>query len=133
MGFLFCLRVSIVIKDGNEYKMYYTGFADEYGVWNIGLATSADGINWIRLPNPIINANQEEEKIIIGDIIKNDGTYYLYYTSMQYPYYDIRVAVSQDGINFTKSGNNPVLKAVEPWEGTGILGPLSLMKMDCLR
>ena len=103
--------------------MYYTGFADEYGMWHIGLATSGDGINWTRRPNPVLYADQNEGKIIIGDVVINDGTYYLYYTSMQYPDYDIRVAVSQDGINFTKSGNNPVLKAVEPWEGTGILGP----------
>ena len=114
---------SVVLKDENEYKMYYTGFADEYGAWHVGLATSVDGINWVRLPNPVVYADPVEQKIIVGDVIKINGTYYLYYSVRQYPYYDIRVATSQDGVNFTKPGNNPLLIPVENWEGTGIFSP----------
>ncbi len=114
---------SVVLHDENEYKMYYTGFADEYGSWHIGLATSSDGINWTRLPDPVVYASPEAQKIIVNDVIKINGTYYLYYSVRQYPYYDIRVAVSQDGINFTKSGNNPVLTPDEYWEGSGVFSP----------
>jgi len=34
----------------------------------------------------------------------------------------IRLAVSQDGINFIKSSNNPLLTPQANWEGTGIYG-----------
>jgi predicted GH43/DUF377 family glycosyl hydrolase len=33
------------------------------------------------------------------------------------------LATSQDGINFTKSNNNPILTANENWEGTGVKSP----------
>ena len=109
-----------VIKDGNEYKMYYAGYADEYGPWNIGLATSPDGINWTKNPDPILYADPYEYQIVPSDIIKINDTYMLYYFLRAYPYYEMRLATSQDGINFTKSSNNPILIAQENWEGTGI-------------
>ena len=113
----------VVIKDNNEYKMYYVGFADPNGYWNIGLATSTDGINWIKHTTPVIYANSNEQQIIPDDIIKVNNNYLLYYTNRQYPYYDIRLATSQDGINFTKSNNNPILVPDKVWEGTGIYSP----------
>jgi len=110
----------VVIKDENEYKMYYTGFSDPYGNWSIGLATSTDGINWIKHPQPVVLANLNEQQIVPDDIIKINNTYYLYYTNRQYPYYDIRLAISQDGINFTRYNQNPILFPENSWEGTGI-------------
>ena len=112
-----------VIKDDNGYKMYYGGFADEYGEWNIGLATSSDGINWTKHENPVIYADYDEFQIIPGDIIIIDGIYYLYYTVRNFPYYHISLATSPDGIVFTKSNNNPILSVTENWEGSGVLYP----------
>ena len=110
-----------VIKDENGYKMYYLGFADEYGSWNIGLATSPDGINWAKYPTPVIYADPMEYQVIPDDIIKIENTYYLYYTIRQYPYYKIGLATSTDGINFTKT--YPILMATYSWEGTGVQSP----------
>ena len=112
-----------VIKDENGYKMYYLGFADEYGYWNIGLATSPDGVNWTKYPNPIVYADPMEYQIDPNDIIKIGNTYYLYYTVRQYPYYEIKLATSNDGENFVKYGDNPILVADENWEGSGIAVP----------
>lgn len=36
---------SSIIKENGNYKMYYSGWADQDGEWYIGLATSTDGIN----------------------------------------------------------------------------------------
>ena len=112
-----------VIKDDSEYRMYYLGFTDPYGIWHIGLATSPDGINWTKYPNPVVYAGSDEFEIIPSDVIKVNNTFFLYYSVKQYPYYEIRLATSQDGINFTKSNNNPVLIPDENWEGSGIYSP----------
>lgn len=109
-----------IIKDNNEYKMYYLGFSDEYSSWDIGLATSTDGLNWIKYPNPVVYADYSEYQIGANDIIKVDSIYYLYYSSRNYPYYDIRLATSEDGINFTKYEGNPILIADKSWESTGV-------------
>jgi predicted GH43/DUF377 family glycosyl hydrolase len=112
-----------VIKDDGEYRMYYLGFTDPYGIWHIGLATSPDGINWTKYPNPVVYAGSDEFEIIPSDVIKVNDAFFLYYSVKQYPYYEIRLATSQDGINFTKSNNNPVLIPDENWEGSGIYSP----------
>ncbi len=110
-----------VIKDGNEFKMYYCGFADEYGYWNIGFAASSDGINWAKHGDPVIYADYNEFQIVPSDIIKINDTYFLYYTERHTPYYSISLATSSDGITWAKSNNNPILTATENWEGTGVL------------
>jgi predicted GH43/DUF377 family glycosyl hydrolase len=112
-----------VIKDGNNYRMYYTGFADEYGEWDIGLATSSDGINWTKHGDPVVNSDYNEFQIQIGDVLKVNDVYYLYYAVHNLPYYKISLATSTDGVNFIKSANNPVLIVNESWEGTGVKSP----------
>jgi predicted GH43/DUF377 family glycosyl hydrolase len=113
-----------VIKVDNEYRMYYLGFSDEYGYWNIGLATSPDGVNWIKYPDPVLYADPYSEfQIVPNDIIKINDTYNLYYTVRQYPYYEIRLATSQDGINFTKFNGNPIMIADLNWEDSGVAVP----------
>ena len=109
-----------IIKDANEYKMYYLGFSDQIGNWNIGLATSQDGINWNKHSTPIIYADSNEYQIGPNDIIKIGSKYLLYYSSRNYPYYDIRLAISEDGIHFSKYEGNPILSADKAWESTGV-------------
>ena len=58
--------------------MYYYGYSNQYDQWHIGLATSIDGINWIKYPQPIIYATSGwEYQIGSSSIIKKDGIYYL--------------------------------------------------------
>lgn len=54
-----------VIKVGDTYHMYYTGFktGDAVARFNIGHATSKDGFNWTRDPgNPIIRNHDDVSK-----------------------------------------------------------------------
>jgi predicted GH43/DUF377 family glycosyl hydrolase len=56
-------------------------------------------------------------------VIKIDDIYYLYYTGINSPYLDIRLATSADGINWTKYSGNPILTYGQTWEGTGVYYP----------
>lgn len=111
-----------VIKENGVYKMYYCGYSNEYDNWHIGLATSADGINWTKNPQPILYGTTGwEYQIIPTAIIKLNNTYFLYYTGRNVPQYMVGLATSNDGINFTKYSGNPVLTPDQSWEISGIL------------
>ncbi len=113
-----------VLKDNDIYKMYYCGYSDQFGRWGIGLATSADGINWVKYPYPILMGTTGwEYQIGSSAILKKNGIYYLYYYGRNLPSYSIAVATSLDGINFTKYSGNPILTAVHQWELNGLLYP----------
>ncbi len=118
----------VVMKDSSVYKMYYFGWSDPYGTWNIGLATSTDGINWTKYPSPILYGTTGwETRIAPSSILKINGMYYMYYYSNLVEDNKIGLATSSDGINWTRYSGNPILEATQPWEGTGIYYP-SVMK-----
>ena len=111
-----------VILDQNIYKMYYVGWSSQSSNWNIGLATSVDGINWTKHPQPVLYGTSGwEYQIGASSIIKKDGTYFLYYYGRMLPNYKIGVATSSDGINFTKYSGNPILINQQNWESNGVL------------
>jgi len=119
----YSVGVGAVIKDGSEYKMYYSGYQDQHEKWHIGLATSTDGICWDKRPQPVLYATNNEHQIGTSEVIKINNMYYMYYTVRHYPYYNINLATSTDGINWIRYPNNPVLRATESWESTGIYNP----------
>ncbi|MEJ2616299.1 MAG: hypothetical protein P8Z35_15180 [Ignavibacteriaceae bacterium] len=121
-------NVGDVIYENGKYKMYYNGFRDQYGEWSIGLAVSDNGINWEKYNAPVLTPSGNEFQIVASSIIKLDNKYYMYYTNRNYPYYSICLAISQDGLNWQKYDQNPILKPLKDWEGTGILFPSVLIK-----
>lgn len=111
-----------VLKENGVFKMYYSGFSDVGSYWYIGLATSIDGINWEKYPNPILTpTNSWEFQMVSSSIIKYNNVYYLYYTGRNMPYYAVGVATSTDGINFYKYSGNPILTNTSNWEMNGVL------------
>jgi predicted GH43/DUF377 family glycosyl hydrolase len=111
-----------VIKENGIYKMYYGGWSNQNSVWSIGLATSADGKNWTKYPQPILTGTYGwEYQLVPSSIVKYNDTYYLYYTGRNLPEYQIGVAISNDGINFTRYINNPILSSSVAWEDNGVL------------
>ena len=125
------VAAATVIKDENGYKMYYHGWSDPWGPWHIGLATSTDGIDWVKYPDPIIYASDGcEFQLAPSCVIKVDGTYYLYYTGRNLPYVEIGLATSTDGINWTRYSGNPILTYDKEWEGTGIYYPTVYKKSN---
>ncbi len=109
----------VVLKENGSYKMYYRGSNVHDGYAAIGLAISSDGINWEKYPYPVMVPNVTE--IVIGpeNIIKVNGKYYLYYNMLNNGYITVGLAISSDGINWTRY-QNPILYPTLSWEGSGI-------------
>ncbi len=86
------------------------------------MATSSDGINWEKYPDPILVPSYYwDYQLVASSIVKLNGSYYLYYTGRNMPNYLVGVAVSADGINFTKYSGNPILSHTQQWEVDGVL------------
>jgi predicted GH43/DUF377 family glycosyl hydrolase len=128
----YAVAPGFIIKEGSNYEMYYNGFHDQYGTWNIGLAISSDGIHWEKNSEPVLTASDEEYQIGVSSVVKYSSTYFMYYSVRHYPYYTISLATSSDGINWVKYEGNPILKVTKDWEGTGIYGPSVIYDHDKL-
>jgi len=105
-----------VIKDGSTYKMWYAGYNLTNGDVNIGYATSTDGIAWNKYSgNPILSTTPMAwDSIYVQDphVIKIGSNYHMWYGGVdQSDFYGQQTgyAFSLDGINWTKSANNPIL------------------------
>lgn len=120
-----------VIMINGKYFMYYFGFRDKYGTWNIGLATSTDGVEWEKYPDPVIYGGDGwDNKIAASNIQKVGSKYYLYYSGKTWLYdHKIGLAISEDGINWVKFNRNPILGPDKQWEGYGIYWP-TIIRVD---
>lgn len=114
-----------VIKENDTYKLFYAGYSTTINRWQIGMATSIDGINWTRYQNnPIIasNSNSWEYNLGLGDVVKANNQYYLYYAGRRMNTNEdkIGLATSIDGINWTRYSQNPILSKTYSWEESGV-------------
>lgn len=120
----YSIGLGAIIKDDGLYKMYYCGYRDQYGKWDVGLAVSQDGLSWERKPAPVLTASDYEEKVGAGSVFKKDNQYYMIYNyAKSNGERGMCLATSPDGIQWTKYSGNPVLKADQAWEGTAIYAP----------
>ncbi len=120
-----------VIRDGNKVRAYFGGWTRCESVpFNvaIGCAVSEDnGETFARLgPGPIISYSPEEPFIMSGPKIRRFGNqYYLYYIAGKKwlmhegrpePVYTIRLAISDDGLNWKKYGKELIPARIEEME-----------------
>lgn len=105
-----------VIKDGSTYKMWYAGYDLTNGHVTVGYATSVDGIAWSKYAsNPVLSTTPLAwDSVFVQDphVIKIGGNYHMWYGGVDQPdFYGQQTgyAFSLDGINWTKSSNNPIL------------------------
>ena len=103
----------IALPNGNsEYWMYYAGSSkpDTEDGFQMGLATSNDGINWKRhSSNPILRLGKkgdfDELSIFEPSILFKDGEYWLWYAGMSNKLQvSFGLAKSKDGVNWEKKG-----------------------------
>jgi len=121
-----------VIKESDtSYKIWYTGCKDYTAA--IGYATSSDGIVWTKsASNPVLEGSLgewDEDGVLSPCVTKeSDTSYKLWYTGRTDDTLDtvgsiqIGYATSSDGINWVKSGSNPVLVKGSPsdWDSRGV-------------
>ena len=126
----YVIPTSILKKEDGTFMLYYTAGANftDIPVFYIGLATSADGINWIKYNDPATTDHpfadsdpvlmKTKHKKPYNDyawtpfVLKNPQGYEMYYTCQ----YDkagigkngIGYATSPDGIHWEKYPGNPV-------------------------
>jgi predicted GH43/DUF377 family glycosyl hydrolase len=99
----------MVIVDGTDWKMWYRGVGTDNSQ-AIGYATSTDGATWIKhAGNPVLTAdpNSWDDGGAGGQWVMYDGvTYQMWYDSN----HQIGYATSDDGINWVRPLDHPVLK-----------------------
>jgi len=103
-----------VIKIDNIYYMYYHSWQHYWEIGGIGLATSTDGINWTKYPQPILTGGDWDFHLMATSVVRKNDLYYMYYSGGSE--YRIGLATSTDGISWTKSALNPIIVPTLTWE-----------------
>jgi predicted GH43/DUF377 family glycosyl hydrolase len=119
-----------------KYKMWYAGQYFNSYRYDIGYAYSADGINWTKHTNPVLQvgiSSEWDNGFLEGpSVIKEAGIYKMWYCG-----YDAVVdgngtdgranlgyATSPDGINWTKYAGNPILTTgTNTWDSIHVQDP----------
>jgi predicted GH43/DUF377 family glycosyl hydrolase len=122
-----------VIRLTITYNMWYTGrnvTGQTPGPSNMILyATSYDGINWTKWPNPVLtpssNPNAWDSSGVYSPSVIFDGKNFgLWYSGLNQSLVVPRIgfASSPDGATWTQSSNNPILVPGPPgsWDAAGV-------------
>ena len=132
------LSGTCMLKEGSTYKLYYWGWPsggfNTYPYWKIGLATSTDRITWTRHPyNPILaggGADTWNVGVLEPHVLKLGDWYYMWYQGNAIggldDYSAVGVAISPDGVNWTKYPLNPVIPHGQPgdWDSNWAEAPI---------
>jgi len=116
-----------IVFDGSGYKAWYLGSDGSHR--RIGFAESADGINWTKHPaNPVLDIGsigEWDSQDIADPYVVYTGTEYKIWYSGKNTNWKIGLAVSQDGVNWTKSSSNPVVSngSSGAWDDKDMFSP----------
>jgi predicted GH43/DUF377 family glycosyl hydrolase len=118
----------VVIRNGGQYLMWYTGQAK--GKSWIGHATSRDGRAWRRAsPRPVLSAEEPWEKVAVmcPHVLYDEKAklYRMWYSGgEQYEPNAIGYATSSDGLKWVKHAKNPVFGPTKTneWEKDRVTG-----------
>jgi len=107
------ITVPNVWKEGSDWYMLYRSNEWDLGYDKIGLATSADGINWTKyVNNPVLEGaivtGGTDASIDITGIIKVGSTYYGYVNDVGITPRSTTYVTSTDLINWTKHVGSPM-------------------------
>lgn len=86
---------------------------------------SDDGIHWSE-PEITLSCREEsgwEDRLNRNCVIKVDGVYKMWYTGQARGHSYIGYAESEDGINFERQTEEPVLIPEQPWEDASVMNP----------
>lgn len=120
-----------VARDGDSIRAYYAGWTRCESVpFNtaIGCALSTDnGVSFQKIgPGPVLAYSPEEPFVVSGPKIRRyNGKWFLFYIAGRKwkmvdgrpePVYKIRMAVSDDGVNWTRTNRDLIESRIEPDE-----------------
>ena len=113
-----------VWRDNGRYRMDFSYRREK----SLAVAFSDDGIHW---SEPIITLRNDlstgwQERINRHCILKIDGRYRMWYTGQARGYSFIGLAESDDGINFRRVGDDPVIIPERHFEGMSVMNPCVL-------
>ena len=120
-----------VMKKDSMYYMWYTGELKENRLIRyIGFAWSVDGLNWTKLPEPVLKPGSGEEwdafNVVKPRVLFDGKHYHMWYTGGTNHVPSIRrvgYATSDDGIHWKKYPANPVFDVGEPgsWDDRWVM------------
>jgi len=126
-----------IIKEGNTYYMLYVGYCIENcAPAFIGIlgATSPDGVNWTKLPNPVLTGSEKNlswaEVIKEPDLVKGpDGLFYLFISGD----HSIGVARSENILGPYDVYPEPIIQPTLAWEGSDVIAPSVIIEDNKVR
>ncbi len=107
---------STAIIDGETFKLWYSGWGGTPA--QIGYAESLDGIEWTKLPTPVLELDRypggRESGVALPSVVFDRSVYHMWYQAWDPSlgeWGDVRIgyAFSTDGTRWTKHRYNPVL------------------------
>ena len=107
-----------VYKVGTKYYMLYQGYDALSKHFQIGLASSLDGKNWVKNPQPVFTDSLDwERKMMVATEVEIIGNqYYMYYCSGD----KVGLAISSDGLTWKRYSTSPIMSASQSWENGDI-------------
>ena len=122
-----------VIKDGDTYRLWYSGFNGNKT--KIGFASSKDGINWRKSLAPVFTPGDNWDRMGAGypSVIKEGKTYRMWYTGYDGRMLQIGYAYSDDGLNWHRYKDIPVLKTGNGWDSTQAAYPCVIKESNGYR
>ncbi len=117
-----------VIFDGVTYHLWYHGYTGEC-CDSIGYATSTDGIHWTKYANnPVFGPGapgEWDDTFVFFTALTDESDHYNMWYSVGGGKTNIGFAASLDGIDWTRSLDNPVLTIGDPgsWDEQHIFAP----------
>lgn len=115
-----------VIYDQGIFKMWFEGQSGSAYHNGIGYATSSDGMVWTIRPDPVVPTNSQRPTTWHPDVLKRDGTYYLFFSVSSSPSInpkEMYLMTSTDGITWTDRGKILTARPGLSWESGGIVAP----------
>lgn len=120
-----------VVFDGAVFHMFYVGFPVVDGPfftgWQIGHATSSDGLSWSKdAANPVVavGAPGEWDEVSLSKpaVLFDGEQFHMWYVGGNSSLAAAGYATSSDGSAWTKYGDNPVMRPDSPesWEGASV-------------
>lgn len=115
-----CFDVALLREEG-RYRMWFSWRPKK----SLARVESKDGIRWgeptiVLGPNP---RTEWEEDINRPVVVKRDDGYHLWYTGQAKDHSWIGYATSQDGLQWERRSERPVLSPEQPWEKVAVMCP----------